>query len=69
MYLQDLLQVKTPGRYSLRSDAQGLLKVPHTLYVARPLETGHLLLQFPDSGTAVLLLSQRVALLIILKRT
>ena len=30
MYLQDLLQVKTPGRYSLRSDALGLHKVPHT---------------------------------------
>lgn len=30
MYLQDLLQVKTPGRYSLRSDSLGLLTVPHT---------------------------------------
>ncbi|XP_068750744.1 uncharacterized protein [Montipora capricornis] len=30
MYLQDLLQVKTRGRYSLRSDALGLHKVPHT---------------------------------------
>ena len=33
MYLQDLLQVKNPGRYSLRSDALGLLKVPHTCMV------------------------------------
>ena len=33
MYLQDLLQVKTPGRYSLRSDALGLHKVPHTCMV------------------------------------
>ena len=29
MYLQDLLQVRTPGRYSLRSDALGLHKVSH----------------------------------------
>ena len=41
---------------------------PGTLLpIARPLETGHLLLQFPDSGTAVLLLSQKVTLLIIYK--
>ena len=39
------------------------------LHGARPLETGHLLLQFPDSRTAVLMLSQKVTLLIILKGT
>ena len=33
MYLQDLLQVKTPGRYSLSSDALGLHKVLHTCMV------------------------------------
>ena len=54
MYLQDLLQVKTPGHYSLHNDT---------------LETPHLLLQFPDSLTAVLLLSERVTILIILKGT
>ena len=36
---------------------------------ATPLETGHLLLQFPGSGTAVLFLSERVTLLLILKGT
>ena len=30
MYLQDLLQVKTPGQYALRSHTLGLLKVPYT---------------------------------------
>ena len=75
MYLQDLSQVKTPGHYSLRSDALGLSRWggvsqgPGSLHGARPLETVHLLLQFPDSGRAVFLLSQRVTLLIILKGT
>ena len=36
---------------------------------ARPLETTHLLLHFPDSGTAFLFLSERVTLLLILKET
>ena len=33
MYLQDLLQVKIPGSYSLRSDVLGLHKVLHTCIV------------------------------------
>ena len=65
MYLQDLFQVKTPGRFSLRSDALGLLKVPPTVTFGDPAFAAAV----PDSGTAVLLLSQRVTLLIILKGT
>ena len=61
IYLQDLLYVKNPDVESSQGSSH--------LHGARPLNTGHLLLQFPDSGTAVFLQSQRVTLLIILKGT
>ena len=63
MYMQDLFKVKTLGHYSPGS-SQGSSHLVQDL-----LEPAYLLLQFPEPGTAVLFLSKRVTLLLILKGT